>query len=258
MAKKRRKDKAEAEQEYEFRPPEFDEKEFLRKELRDTRAVLITVGYAAFFGILAAVITMVNPDLVIVGLVLVVAGIFSLKFFYPLVKVDVKDFAKKNWAGNIAWFFFTFLAVWVLLFNYPFSDHAKPDVVDVTVWIYNSDTQNLTAVDYRYSSSDGDWKWVPRWGTTTEGLLKATDTYTVNITATVSDNGRLETVRIAVGSAPSGYVAMTDEGDQRYGYEVSGASLSAASDLMFYIEAVDEAGNDLTFYPAGDPFPVTA
>jgi len=256
MAKKRKKEKVE-EQEYEFRPPEFDEKEFLRKELRDTRAVLITVGYAAFFGILAACISMVDPDLVLMGLVLVVAGIVSLKFFYPLVKVDVKEFTKKNWAGNTVWFFFTFLAVWVLLFNFPFSDHATPDVTEVTIWIYNSDTQNMTAVDYKFSSSDGDWKWVPRWGTTTDGLLKATDAYTVNITARISDNGRLETVRLAIGAA-TGYVAMVDEGEQRYGYEVSGASLSAASDLMFYIEAVDEAGNDLTFYPADDPFPITA
>lgn len=256
MAKKRKKEKAEEEKEYEFRPPEFDEKEFIRKELRDSKAMFLTVGYAAAIGLVAAAVSIIEPDLVFVGLVLVLAGIFSLKFFYPLVKVDTKEFTKKSWAGNIAYFFFTFLAVWVLLFNYPFSDHANPDIEEVTLWIYNSDTGNLTAVDYKYDSGSTSWKWVPRWSTTTEGLLRATDSYTVNITAQVSDNGRLDTVGIAVGTAALGYVAMSEEGSQRYGYEVSGASLSP-SGLMFYIEAVDKAGNDYTFYPNAY-FPVTS
>jgi hypothetical protein len=256
MAKKRRKDQAEEENTYEFRPPEFDEKEFLAKELRDTKTVLLTVGYAVLFGVLAAAITIMDADFVLIGLALAIAGLASLKVFYQAIKVNLKDFTKKNWAGNMAWFFFTFLATWVLLFNYPFSDHAEPDVNDVTVWIYNSDTQNLTAVDYKYVASEATWRWIPRWGTTTDGLLRATDAYTVNITATVSDNGNLKTIGIAIGSAPSGYVAMTDEGDQRYGHTVDGATLSAASDLMFYIEAVDEAGNALTFYPIAG-FPVS-
>ena len=256
MAKKRKKDKAEEEKEYEFRPPEFDEKEFIKKELRDAKTVFLTVGYAAATGLLAAAIAIFEPDLVFVGLVLVLGGILSLRYFYPLVKVDIKEFTKKSWAANIAYFFFTFLAVWVLMFNYPFSDHANPDIEEITLWIHNSDTGNLTAVDYKYESSTASWRWVPRWSTTTDGLLRATDTYSVNITARISDNGRLDTVRIAVGSAPSGYVAMTDEGVHRYGYDVSGSSLSSTG-LMFYIEAVDDAGNDYTFYPNA-PFPVTA
>lgn len=257
MAKKRRKDRAaEEEKEYEFRPPEFDEKEFIKKELRDSKTMFITVGYAAIIGVAAAGISILEPDLVFVGLALVLVGIVSLKFFYPLVKVDTKEFTKKSWAANVAYFFFTFLAVWVLMFNFPFSDHADPDVEEITLWIHNSETDNYTAVDYKYDSNAATWRWVPRWSTTTDGLLRATDTYTVNITARVSDNGRLTTVGIAVGSAPSGYVAMTELGEHRYGHEVIGSDLSSTG-LMFYIEAVDEADNDNTFYPVA-PFPVTA
>ncbi|MCU0860009.1 MAG: hypothetical protein MUE55_05450 [Thermoplasmata archaeon] len=49
---------------------------------------------------------------------------------------------------------------------------------------------------------------------------------------------------------------MTELGEHRYGHEVDGSDLGSTG-LMFYIEAVDEAENDNTFYPL-TPFPVTA
>ncbi|HIH01205.1 TPA: DUF3810 domain-containing protein, partial [Thermoplasmata archaeon] len=197
MAKKRKKDKAKKEEEYEFRPPEFNEKEFIEKELRDTKTVLLTVGYAALFGIVATVIAHVSNGLIGLSFLLVFAGIYSLRYFYQLVKVKTEDFQKKNWAGNVAWFFLTFLAVWILTFNYPISDKANPKVEDVVVWIINEDTGNITAVDYLYTSTQGTYSWVPRDGGELSSLLVANSSYTVNITARVTDNGVLRVAEIS-------------------------------------------------------------
>jgi len=252
MAKKRKKDKVEQE-EYEFRPPEFDEKEFLKKELTDTKTVLFTIGYAAAFGIVAGLIAQLSTELIALGAALLVAGILSLKFVYPYMKVDTSTFAKKNWAGSVAWFFFTFLAMWVLMFNYPFADFAQPQVTEVTVWVTN-DVGNITAIDYKNVPEQGGYVWVPRWGDL-DTLIRSDASYTINITAKVADNGKLATVMIAIGSPTATYETMNTEGDHRFGYELTGDQLE--SSLLFYIRAGDDAGNVKLFVPRGS-IPVTA
>ncbi len=244
MAKKRKKEKEEKE-EYEFTPPDFNEREFLLKELRDTKTVLLTVGYAALFGVAAGLISNIDEGLVMVGLALVLGGLLSLKYFYPLMKIDASEFQKKNWAGNIAWFFFTFLAIWVLTFNYPFADHANPSIGDVAVWVDNG--TNVTALDYEYVDSVGGYVWVGRWGEDPGATIYASSSYTVNITATVADNAELTTVRISVNGGELAY--MTAEGDHRFGYTLTGDQLSSGS-LTFTISAWDEAGHEAVFTPA--------
>lgn len=244
MAKKRKKGKEKEEEEYEFRPPEFDEKEFLRKELKETRTLLFTVGFAALVGIVAALLTYLSDDLVGVGFILLVGGLISLKYIYPLVKVDTSGFTKKNWAGNGAWFFFTFLAAWILMLNYPVADFADPDVSEVIVWV--SHAGNTTAIEYTYVQSAGGWTWVPRYGENLADMIHADSTYTINITARVTDNSGSVTAEIAVpSSAP--YVAMTYEGEHRYGFVLTGDQLDAANDLVFFIRATDSSGHETIF-----------
>ncbi len=246
MAKKRKKDKARKEEEYEFTPPEFDEKEFLEKELRDTRTVLITVGYAASFGLLAALLSSLSSKLIGVSFLLVFVGLYSLKYFYPLIKVKTEDFQKKNWAGNVAWFFLTFLAVWVLTFNYPVSDHANPVVEDVVIWIENETTGDINAIDYKYMESSGSYTWVPR---TENVTLVASDEYIINISAHISDNGVLSVTEIALGNGP--YFDMTHEGTNRYGYWFEAETLTAGTTLVFHIHAADDHDNEYTYTVAG-------
>lgn len=238
MAKKKKK-KSKDEEEYEFKPPEFDEKEFLLKELRDTRTVLLTVGYAALFGILAGVITGIDDSLAPIGFALVLAGLVSLKYVYPILKVNTSDFQKKNWAGNVAWFFFTFLAVWVLSFNYPFADHADPTIADITVWVDNG--TEVVPIDYIYVDSVGREMWVVRSGESLEAVLSWSSSYTYNITAKVSDNGNLQTARISVSS--DAFVDMLPEEDHRYGYAVTGDDVPSTG-LVFEIMATDDAGHE--------------
>lgn len=251
MAKKRKKDKEEKE-EYEFTPPEFDEKEFLLKELRDTKTVLLTVGYGAAFGSVAGLLSNLSESLIPIGLALVLGGLVSLKYFYPFLKIDVSQFQKKNWAGNIAWFFFTFLAVWVLVINFPFADHADPSVTFVTVWVDNG--TNITAMDYEYVDSVGSYVWVPRWDEPLDSMIHASSSYTVNISAKVADNGELSTVRLSVNGGD--FVSMISEGSHRFGYEITGDQLSSGG-LSFEIRAADEVGHITIFKPVS-AIPVAA
>jgi len=254
MAKKRKKQPPK-EEEYEFVPPSFDEKEFLRKELRDTRTVFLTIGYAVAFGLAAGFISYVSTALVGVAFLLGIVGIFSLKYVYPLLNVDISEFKKKNWAGSVAWFFLTFLAVWVLMFNFPIADFADPDVSDIVVWVERGD--NLTAIEYKYVKSEGDYIWVPLYNEDLSTVIRATENYTLNITAHVADNGKLASAMIMVTGVHEDYVPMTDEGDSRYGYTLSATDI-ASSGLRFSIYATDSEGNEVEFSPGANlpPIPV--
>jgi len=249
MAKKRKKEKVE-EEEYEFRPPEFSEKEFLQQELRNTRIALYTIGYAGLMGVVAGLVSMVSRDLLGVAFLLVILGIFSLKWVYPLLKVDVKSFTKRNWAGNIGTYFFTFLAVWVLMLNAPFSDNSKPSIDKVVVWVERPQGAgtNLTGVEYEWISTQGVYGWVTLWDEELSTLIHANESYTINITARITDNGPLKSVRISLGTALD-YTDMEAIGDNRYGYSLTGDQLGSSTSLMFYIHAVDKVDNEKTFYP---------
>lgn len=251
MAKKRKKEKAKKEEEYEFRPPEFNEKEFIEKELRDTRTVLITVGYAAVFGVIATVLAHLSNSLIGLSFLLVFVGLYSLKYFYPIVRVKTADFQRKNWAGNVAWFFLTFLAVWVLTFNYPISDKASPKVEDIVIWVVNEDTGNMTPIDYVYVPSVGSYDWVARYGGEPEDLFSATENFTLNITARITDNGVLKVAEIFIGESPGAFEDMEKDPDivNRFDYKIGGEDLAGLQRLFFTIHMVDDRGNESEFVP---------
>jgi len=247
MAKKRKKDKAK-EEEYEFRPPEFDEKEFLKKELADTRTLIWTVLYAAVFGFGAGLLMLANEQLLGVAFMLGIAGIVSLKYFYPIIKVDTESFQKKNWLGNSAIFFFTFLAIWVLVLNVPVSDHANPTVENVIVWV--SDGTTVKGIEYKYIQTQGIYGWVPlNASDKLDEMISVSAGVTVNITAKVTDNGDLRSVVIEVTSAGTVTSPMTGQEGYRFGFQISSHDLNAEGDLMFAITATDDAGNLLEWRP---------
>jgi hypothetical protein len=117
MAQKKRKEEEKKESQYEFVPPDFDEKDFLEKDIRATKITLLSFAWGLIFGIAAGVTNPISP---FIGLLLLFVGIYLLKFFYQLFKIDVKEIDKKGWLGNIAMFFFLFLGTWIMLLNPPF------------------------------------------------------------------------------------------------------------------------------------------
>jgi hypothetical protein len=136
MAKKRKKEKPE--EGYEFKMPEFDEEEYIRKEVRDSKALFVTFIYAVLIGFVSFGLSFLDIALaVLVGFIAIV----FLRHLYPLVKVDTTKLEKKQWAGNIIMYIFAWLAVWILLTNPPFSDFAAPTIKE----------------DGIYFGSEGNW-----------------------------------------------------------------------------------------------------
>ncbi len=133
MAKKRKKEKQEKEG-YEYKPPEFDEEEYIRKEVRDTKALLVTIAYAALIGIVSYGVMF--TEVALAALLGFIAIVF-LRHIYPLIGIDTSAMEKKQWAGNIVMYLFTWLAVWILLTNPPFSDIAGPTIKDDKIYFEN-------------------------------------------------------------------------------------------------------------------------
>lgn len=249
MAKKRKKGKEPEKEEYEFIPPEFDEEDFIRKELRDSKAVIVTVIYAILLGVLAGVVSVLNRSFVGLAFLIAIAGMVTLKPIYDFLKIDTKGFQKRNWAGNIGTFFFTFLAIWVLMMNTPFADFTNPRVSEVIVWVDNNDGSPVRGMSY--TQGDGTYTW-EQLNDTYPATIVLESNQTINITAKVADNGKLRTVEIALG-VPTNYASMTKSSvDSRYEYSVSVADI----EREFFIRAVDSAGNSVNFQPQV-PLPIS-
>jgi hypothetical protein len=172
MAKKRKREK-EVEG-YEFKMPEFDEEEYVKKEVRESKALFVTFGYAALIGVISFGLT--SFDLALGVLVGIIAVIF-LRHIYPLIGVDTSALEKKTWAGNIIMYLFTWLAVWILLSNPPFSDSAEPTIENVE----------------EYFGSPGNW-------TIHNETNVITQNTNVSINATIVDNVKVDenTIRVTV------------------------------------------------------------
>ena len=251
MAKKRKKDKK-PEEDYEFTPPEFDEREFLEKELRDTRAAIMTVGLAVLFGVVAGVVTAMAPALTAIAFIIGIAGIFSLKFLYELMGVDISGFTKKNWAGTVVTYFFTFLAIWVLLINTPFADLTDPSIDQATIWV--SDGTTLTGIEYKKSETTDALTWIPTDpNATLDDIIHTSSSYTINITARIADAGGIAIAEIALNSSTSSYYLMTKGSAGKYEYSINGTQLAGQSVLTVFIHAKDKHGNERLFAPGSIP-----
>jgi hypothetical protein len=125
MAKKRRK--RAKEEKYAFKFPEFDEVEYLKKEIKETKVAIVNILYAVLIAFISLGIMVLFRDVMLAFLIGLLA-LITLKYTYRFVNIDTTIFDRKKWAANIAMFFFTWLAVWVLISNPPISDFAKPTV----------------------------------------------------------------------------------------------------------------------------------
>jgi hypothetical protein len=189
-----------------------------------------------------------NGAFVGLGFLAALVGMFTLKWFYNFAKVETSGFAKKNWVGNVGSFFFTFLAVWVLLLNMPFSDHADPTVDKAIIWVDNGTT--VRGIEYKLDKTQGVYSWEAiNASDNANTMISKAGNYTINITAKVSDNGDLSSVKIAIGSQSSTFLDMTTIGDNRYGYSFKSGALDPSSGLMFFISATDDADNNVVFRP---------
>jgi hypothetical protein len=226
MAKKRKKGK---EEEYEFKAPEFDEEEFVRKELRDAKAILITIAYAVIIAFISYLLMFTD---ILLSFLLGLLAVVFLRHIYPFLKIDTSTFEIKNWLGNGVMYFFTWLALWILLVNPPISDFSDPRIDDA----------------HGYVGSPGEW--LPFNDTTKVQLEQGMN---LSIGARVVDNTEIKTdgVKIMVThnetliTGPS-WATMTKEDDDYYFFIISESDTNPGR-YQYNITATDKNGNKASF-----------
>ncbi len=213
MAQKKRKE-PEVKEEYSFTPPDFNEKEFLEKDITVTKTVLLSALLAVVFGVVAYLTTGVS---FVIGLLIIIIGAVGLRYIFKFLPVDLSTVEIKTWLGNGAMFFFLALGIWILLLNPPFGDTVDPQISDLQVW----------AGDVQYNRPYNN---VPLGE--------------VTFNATVIDNGDLSSVQfIFTGSDPQTF-DMTVGEDGRYEFT---HVFTDTGTYNFAITATDDAGNVHTY-----------
>lgn len=122
MAKKRRVREEKVEEEYEFIPPEFDEKEFILKDFYATKITLVVTVFAIILGILCSCVQRLftgDPGLYL-GLALYFLALFGIKPLLRLLKFDPERLEGKTMVGNYLMYLLLGLGVWILFVNPPF------------------------------------------------------------------------------------------------------------------------------------------
>lgn len=122
MAKKRRIIEKEAQEEYEFVPPEFDEEEFIRKDLYGTKVLLIVACFSIIIGVLCSCLQLSFSDKtgLWLGLLLLFLGIAAIKPMLRLFRFDPELLERKSMVGNYILYLLLGLGIWILMVNPPF------------------------------------------------------------------------------------------------------------------------------------------
>jgi hypothetical protein len=145
LAKKRRQ-KTEKKEELDIKLPEFDEHEYITSELRKIKMSFLAFIWALVMVVITFMLyTVTVPDWrgpIVLGLI----GVVALPFIANIVKMDTEDFEMKNWAGSGAIYILSWLAIFILVCNPPFSDFAEPEI-EVEEFAYfriNAEPDNWT------------------------------------------------------------------------------------------------------------------
>ncbi|MBU4189538.1 MAG: hypothetical protein KJ886_00885 [Candidatus Thermoplasmatota archaeon] len=108
--------KKKKDEEHEFKLPEFDEKEYMEKEVEDAKFSFIVMGYSVLMGVVSFLLLTLSFEVAFaVG---ILAG-FGLKFLPLPFGMDITKFDKKKWLGNGIMYILTWLAVLMILCNLP-------------------------------------------------------------------------------------------------------------------------------------------
>lgn len=213
---RRRHEKEEEEEKEVFTIPEFDEKEYINKEMNKSKASIAIVFLGTIFAIISTIVFLTTLSWAL-GALIGLSGFFFFKFFYPLFKADASALEKKDYIGHGAIYIFTWLAVFILCINMPFADLSSPSISDVHFEGY---------VDSQHA-------WLPY---NTTGNFSE-----YRIVATVTDNSGIRLVEIREVSNNT-WVSMKKISDTEYSMQLS----SPPSHTTYYIRAVDLNGHDTT------------
>jgi hypothetical protein len=207
-------------------------------------------------GGLAALATILTAN-GITGLAVLVAGFGTMKILFSTMKIDLSKFTKKTWLGHSAWFFFTFLAIWILLINPPFTDFAAPEVKNVKLAVT---VQGVGVIHYNYTFNSTDYVNKFEWHTgkhnmsVTDALKSAYGNSTqVILTVHIADNDKLvgvPTITFKPDNPSIFPTPMSQAASFSYYYDMSAFGVSYLKDgqyFTFQINAEDPAHHITVF-----------
>ena len=120
MAKKKRRIIEQPEEEYEFTPSEFNEREFILKDVYMTKIFLVVMVLGLIVGVIGAVITDLFDSGWIVATVISFAVCIGLNKILALMKFRMDMVETKSMLGNYLLFLCLALGICILFINEPF------------------------------------------------------------------------------------------------------------------------------------------
>ena len=121
MAKKKRRIIEEPEEEYEFTPTEFNEREFILKETYSSRIFFLSMGMAVVIGIIGAIIIKVAPMesngfylSSIIATIISFAGLFLIRKIAGVLGLHPELIEVKSMAGTYLMYLAMAVAVCII------------------------------------------------------------------------------------------------------------------------------------------------
>lgn len=121
MAKKKRRIVEEPEEEYNFTPTEFNEREFILKDLYMTKVFLVVAVLAIIVGIIGAVICNADRSLWWLATIISFVVCALLTKILGALKFRVDMLETKSMLGNYLLFLMLALGICILFINEPFN-----------------------------------------------------------------------------------------------------------------------------------------
>lgn len=169
MAKRRK-----VSEEIEFKFPEFNEEEFVKKEKRNTKVVILTFIFGLIVGIVSQPLWAGMSENIRWPLILLFA-LFMTPFLYKIITriADTSDYTRKNWFTLYSSYLLTWVTVLIILINPPFYDETPP-LIDtailpiyqepggtVKIAAYITDNFGIKEVNLSIESPDGERIYLP-------------------------------------------------------------------------------------------------
>lgn len=202
---KRKKREEEEEEELDFELPEFDRVEYMKDEIRKGKSILISVAIAPIFSFVALQLFLLIGDWTLA----MIGGLTGLVLIPPILRqlgVNTDELGKKEWGTDIVMFFFTFLAIWVILMNPPVNDFAHPTVNDMDIMVQEGD----------------------QWVKLGDANITNGEDYNITVRAKITDNVDVKDDSVEARIIPpsnSQWEKMTkEEGNKRYTIEFNGVT----------------------------------
>ncbi len=134
----------------EIKLPEFNEKEFIEAEKRKAKTSFIVFLFGIFMAIICHLLWRNLNESIRWPLcfLFALASIGFMGKILQIFKIDVSKFSKKEWFASISFYFFTWLAIFILSINPPFYDASPPKIDVVLLPEIQQKNQELLIVAY--------------------------------------------------------------------------------------------------------------